>query len=130
MSNHWGRASNCRWKLISDFKYKNQTSTVGFAKWTYFYLNDETSKLFFIKVNFEEKTVDFDHKESSNFNGVALLRNAIQTSKVIPNVKMILNETAWSKHLQYYDLDVLRREICLELINSEKSLVEIKRKFV
>ena len=116
--------------MNSNSNYKNQNTRIGFAKWTYFYLNDETSKLFFIKVNFEEKTVDFDHKESSNFNGVALLRNAIQTSKVIPNVKMILNETAWSKHLQYYDLDVLRREICLELINSEKSLVEIKRKFV
>ena len=43
---------------------------------------------------------------------------------------MVLNETAWSKHLIFDDLDDLRREISFDLINSEKSLVEIKRKFV
>lgn len=130
ISNHWGRASNCRWRLNSSVNYKNQKETVGFAKWIDFLPNDETSKLFFITINFEIKLVDFFHKNSSEYDGKAILRNANQTSKVIQNIKIVLNETSWAKHLKFEDLDVLRNEICLELINSEKSLVEIKRNFI
>jgi hypothetical protein len=48
-SNHWGRAANCRWRLVSQGNYKSQHTIVGFAKWTDFYPNDETAKLFFIQ---------------------------------------------------------------------------------
>ena len=130
ISNHWGRVSNCRWRLNSSTNYKNQKATVGFAKWINFLPNDEVSKLFFIKVNFETNKVDFFHKESNDYDGKAILRNANQTSKVIQNIKIVLIEITWSKHLQFEDLDILRKEICLELINSEQSLVEIKRKFI
>ncbi len=129
ISNHWGRASNCRWRLNSSTNYKNQNTSVGFAKWIDFLPNDETSKLFFIKINFETNQVDFFHKNSSEYDGKTILRNANQTSKIIQNIKIVFNETAWSKHLQFNDLNFLRKEICLELINSEKKLIEIKRTF-
>ena len=35
ISNHWGRAANCRWRLITDSEYKNQkeiTLTLTFKK--------------------------------------------------------------------------------------------------
>ena len=110
--------------------YKNQNTTVGFAYWTDFYPNDDVSKLYFIKVNFEEKTVDFFHKDSSEYDEKAILRNGNATSKVIQNVKMILNDTSWAKHLNYANFQELQQEIISELIYSDKSLIEIKRKFV
>ncbi len=45
ISNHWGRAANCRWRLESLKDYKNQQTKIGFALWTDFYNNDENSKL-------------------------------------------------------------------------------------
>ena len=53
-SNHWGRASNCRWRLVSSSssKINNFKNRVGFAKWSDFYPNNETEKLFYIEVNF------------------------------------------------------------------------------
>jgi hypothetical protein len=130
ISNHWGRTANCRWRLMPLSDYKNQNTTVGFAHWTDFYPNDDVSKLYFIKVNFEEKTVDFFHKDSSEYDEKAILRNGNATSKVIQNIKMILNETSWAKHLNYANFQELQQEIISELIYSDKSLIEIKRKFV
>lgn len=130
ISNHWGRASNCRWRLNLTSNYKNQNVTVGFAKWSDFLPNDEISKLFFIKVDFEANQVDFYHKDSEEYDGKAVLRNANHTSKIIQNIKMILLETSWAKHLKYTDLNILRKEICIELLNSDKTLIEIKRRFI
>lgn len=130
ISNHWGRASNCRWRLISTANYKNQNTTVGFAKWSDFLPNDEISKLFFVKIDFQTNEVNFYHKDAEEYDGKAILRNANNTAKTIKNLKMILNETSWAKHLNYGDLDILRKEICAELLNSDKSMVEIKRRFI
>ncbi len=41
-SNHWGRAANCRWRLLVNSEYKNQTEIIGFARWNDFYSNNET----------------------------------------------------------------------------------------
>ena len=54
ISNHWGRAANCRWRLISSAssntssraKINNSQHRIGYAKWTDFYPNNETEKLF------------------------------------------------------------------------------------
>ena len=33
-SNHWGRVANCRWKLVTDSKYKNQKiALIGCGYW-------------------------------------------------------------------------------------------------
>ena len=130
ISNHWGRAANCRWRLIALENYKNQETKVGFAKWIDFYPNDETTNLFFIQVDFEMKTVDFFHKDMPFYDNKATLRNANVTAKTIKFIKEILNGTSWSEHLNYTDLDELRKEICFQLQFSITTINEIKRKYI
>ena len=129
-SNHWGRAANCRWRLVTLGNYKSQHTKVGFAKWTDFYPNDETAKLFFIQVDFEQKSVDFYHKDMPLYDGKATLRNATETAKTIKSIKQVLNEEDWAKYLVYEDLDELRKEICFQLQFTTSSINEIKRKYI
>jgi hypothetical protein len=129
MSNHWGRAANCRWRLVSQGNYKSQHTIVGFAKWTDFYPNDETAKLFFIQVDFEQKSVDFYHKNMPLYDGKAILRNAAETAKTIKNIKQVLNEEDWAKYLVYEDLEELRMEIVEQLVHSNLNFNEIKKTF-
>lgn len=129
ISNHWGRASNCRWKLNSLTNYKNQNTAAGYAKWIDFLHNDSISKLFFIKVDFDFKNVDFFHKNSPQYDGKAILRNANKTSKNIQHINIILNEESWSKHLNYDNFVELQKHLIFELIYSDYSLAQIKRKF-
>ena len=129
ISNHWGRISNCRWKLNSNSNYKNQSTTVGFAKWNDFFINDETSKLFFIKVDFDNKSVAFSHKNSEDYDGKAIVRNAKETSKIIQTIKIILNKKSWSTHLNYDNFEELQKEIIYKLINSERSFLAIKQDY-
>lgn len=130
ISNHWGRAANCRWRLIADENFKSQQTKVGFANWTDFYPNDETSKLFFIKVNFDTIEVNFYHKLSPDYEAKYVLRNASETAKTIKIIKEILTETAWSKYLQFDDLEELRKEIVEKLITTEKSFLEVKKNYL
>jgi hypothetical protein len=130
ISNHWGRVANCHWRLIPLAEFKNQHNIVGFAKWTDFYSNDDTSKLFFIKVDFDEKEVNFYHKLSLENQEKVILRNARETAKTIQTIKQVLTETNWAKYLQYDDLDVLKKEIIEQLVNSEKSFLEIKKAYL
>lgn len=127
-SNHWGRAANCRWKLIPLSKYKNQETKIGFARWTDFYPNDETANLFFIQVNFELKTIDFYHKDMPFYDGKSVLRNASETAKTIKNIKQILNEEEWAKYLKFEDLEVLRTNLINDLLFTTLSFNEIKKK--
>lgn len=130
LSNHWGRAANCRWRLIPLDNYKNQQTKVGFAKWTDFYPNNENEKLFFIQVDFNTNKIYFNHKSSLVGKETFVLRNARDTSMRIKIIKEILTETAWSKHLEYENIDVLRNKIVYELISSDKSFIELKKEFV
>jgi hypothetical protein len=129
ISNHWGRAANCRWKLLPLAEYKNQQAKIGFARWTDFYPNDEAANLFFIQVDFEQKTIDFFHKDMPFYDGKAVLRNASETAKTIKTIKQILNEEDWAKYLEYEDLEGLRRGVIEKFINSNLSLNEIKREY-
>jgi hypothetical protein len=130
ISNHWGRVADCHWRLIPLAEFKNQNITVAFANWTNFYSNDDTSKLFFIKIDFETNEVNFYHKQSLENQKGIVLRNAKETARAIRTIKQVLNETNWSKHLKFEDLDALRKEIINELIATEKSFLEIKKAYL
>ena len=130
MSNHWGRASNCRWRLNSDKKSVNQQVLIGFAHWNEFYPNDEVSKLFFVSVDFDLKIVNFNHKNATVFDGKSTLRNSNQTAKVIQNIKIILNKTSWCSHLKFDNFELLQKEIIADLCFSHLSFLEIKRKHI
>ena len=130
ISNHWGRVANCHWRLIPLDKFKSQKTIVGFANWTDFYSNNDNSKLFFIKVDFETQEVNFYHKLSAEIQEKIVLRNAKETAKTIQTIKMVLNEKDWARHLKYQDLEVFRKMIVNELIYSEKRFIEIKRQYL
>ncbi|WP_339837801.1 hypothetical protein [uncultured Flavobacterium sp.] len=141
VSNHWGRAANCRWKLDSsevrsansNLVEKNLNKVqikVGYAKWTDFYPNNEQENLFYIQVDFEHKTVDFQHKNNPNYDGISCCRNASETAKRIKICKEVLLENNWFKYLTYIDLEELRHEIINELLTTNNSFIEIKRNYI
>ncbi len=127
ISNHWGRAANCRWRLISEIKNLNQKERIGYAKWTDFYPNNETESFFYVEVNFETKEATLQHKNNTNNDGKADIRNASETAKVIRQIKEFLESYTWSKYLDFDDLEQLRNEIILKLIQTSTSFAEIKR---
>lgn len=130
VSNHWGRVANCHWRLIPLDSFKSQHNIVAYANWADFYSNDDTSKLFFIKMDEQTHEVNFYHKQILENPKEIILRNAKETAKVIRTIKEVLTETNWARHLNYTDLDVLRKEVVAELINSEKSFIEIKKHYL
>jgi hypothetical protein len=130
ISNHWGRVANCHWRLVPLEQFKSQNNIVGFANWTDFYSNDDTSKLFFIIVNFETKEANFYHKLSSNNPQNSVLRNAKDIAKTIRTVKEVLTETDWAKYLKYEDIESLREEVVNKLVNSDKSFLQIKKEYL
>lgn len=125
-SNHWGRAANCRWRLITNSDYKNQTEIVGFAKWTDFYSNNETEKLFFIEINVEKNEVHFNHKDHPDY-AYQLLRNASDTAKRIKEIKIVLQETSWAKFLIFDDFEEIKSKMLSELSNTNESFVNLKK---
>ncbi|BCY28924.1 hypothetical protein [Flavobacterium okayamense] len=128
VSNHWGRAANCRWRLISKEEKVNQYQRIGYAKWTDFYPNNETENLFYIEVNWKAKSVIFQHKKNPNFNN-EVLRNASDTAKRIKQIKDVLKDDSWTKYLEFNDLEAVRKNICNQLIATNKSLIEIKQHY-
>lgn len=127
ISNHWGRVANCHWRLIPLAEFKNQHNIVAYANWTDFYSNDDTSRLFFIKLDSETQEVNFFHKLSLKNEEAIVLRNAKETAKTIRTIKQVQTETDWARHLNFDDLGELRTQIISELIDSDKSFLEIKK---
>ena len=127
ISNHWGRAANCRWRLISEIKNPNQKERIGYAKWTDFYPNNETENFFYVEVKFDTKEVTFQHKNNPNYDEKAVLRNASETAKVIRQIKEILEADNWAKYLDYNDLEKLRRDVIQKLITTNIPLQTIKK---
>ena len=125
-SNHWGRAANCRWRLITNSDYKNQTEIVGFAHWTDFYSNNDTEKLFFIEMDTAKSEVYFNHKDHPDYHH-QLLRNASDTAKRIKEIKIILQSTTWAKHLVFDDFEEIKSKMLTELTNTNESFVNLKK---
>ena len=116
-SNHWGRAAKCRWVLMSGatIYVSKGRERIGYANWTDFYENNETTKAYFVKVDYSNKTVTYDHK-SRDTSGIAIYRTAKQTQKIIQKVKKILLFDNWSKYYDFDDIEQLREELIEELI--------------
>lgn len=133
ISNHWGRASNCRWRLIScsntSLRINNSQPRIGYADWIDFYPNNETEKLFYIAIDWETRILNFMHCHSPQFNNKALVRTASETAKRIKQIQEVLKDKQWSKYLNFEDYDQLEKEVVEELITTNFSFLEIKRKF-
>lgn len=121
-SNHWGRVANCRWKLINSKNYKNQDIVIGFAKWSDFHPINTVEKLFFITIDYENKTAKI---QSNKKNSIKYLYTYSEAQKRVKQVTHLFKNDKWAT---YFDLEIvkLRFKVLTEFINSTKSLQEIK----
>lgn len=125
LSNHWGRAANCKWRLESHNSNTSRTK-LGFALWTDFHTDNDTEKLYFITVDFENQTVHYQHKDSTEYNDTLILRSAPAVTKTIKEIRNLFENESWAKH---YDIPMatLRSTIIHKLLTTDTSLLEIKR---
>ncbi len=130
ISNHWGRVANCHWRLVPLAEFKSQFNIVAFANWVDFYSNDDNSKLFYIKVDIPKQEVNFYHKQSATDQKDLIFRNAKETAKTIQTIKKVLTENDWSKYLNFAELEVLREEVIIELVSSNKTFLEVKKQYL
>lgn len=128
LSNHWGRLANSKWRLEPLEIETNSKFKWGFAPWTSFYPDNAEEELYFIQPNFSNNTVNYQHKNSPEFDNKALLRNSFETAKKIKQIRNLLTLTSWAKYFEYEDLQELRKEIIQELVYTNTALEEIKRK--
>ncbi|UVD79551.1 hypothetical protein NWE55_15720 [Myroides albus] len=126
LSNHWGRAANCRWRITGDNKVNNQGLVLAYAKWTDFFPNNEDEKLYVIIVKVKQKSVTFTHKESLKSSGM-IVRTAKETAKRISKIKEVLETDHWFKYIEGVDLEVARELIVEQLVSTEKDFQFIKR---
>ena len=126
ISNHWGRLANSKWRLIPLEPETGSKFKLGFATWDSFYPDNNDDLLYYIEVNYEDKTVTYQHKNNPNCPKNVFLRTAPQTSKRLKQIRNLFDLTNWSK---YYDgnIDDLRFFIISKLITTDKTLEEIKR---
>lgn len=128
-SNHWGRVANCKWRLIPNETNKGRTK-VGYANWSDFYPDNDTEKLYFIEVDYSTQSVYFNHFKSNSYTSDKLLRTSAETAKIIKQIRILFEETAWAKYLKANSIDALRKEIIEKLISTNRILQEIKKDYL
>ncbi|WP_420552762.1 hypothetical protein [Tenacibaculum aiptasiae] len=124
-SNHWGRVANCRWKIKGIENYRNQNYYVGYANWKDFYPLNDVDKVFYLEVDFKNKQVKIQRIGKGMNENVFLMTSEL-VHKRLKQIQTLFKEYKWAK---YYDedIDVLRKEIILNLISSNKSLQVLKQ---
>ncbi len=125
LSNHWGRAANCKWRLQSAGNSSNRTK-LGFAAWTSFQRDNDFEKLYYIEANLQSNVVLFQHKDSGSHTS-EILRTASETAKRIRQIRNLLENDAW---LKYYDQDpaILKEKVIAQMIETDLPLQQIKKK--
>ena len=126
LSNHWGRAANCKWRLQTTNSNLSRTK-LGFANWSAFHPDSETDKLYFITVDLENQIVNYQHKCSREYQKKFVLRTAAETTKVIKSIRELFSSDAWAKHFAITEIEMLRKIIIEKLITTNQSVLEIKR---
>jgi hypothetical protein len=121
LSDHWGRAANCKWRLQST--QKGGRTKLGFAQWTAFHRDNDTEKLYFIELIHDG--VHFQHKDNGNFNG-QLLRTASETTKRIRQIRNLLENDAWTKYYPNENPQDLKENAIAQMISTDKTLQQIK----
>lgn len=133
LSNHWSRVANCRWRLINsndnfNSNKKMERTKLGFAKWTDFHPDNDFEKLYFIVLN-QDNEVNYFHKNNENYSN-QVLRTSVETTKLIKQIRTLLEETAWAKHLKEINIEILRQEIIEKMITSNQNFNEIRREYL
>ena len=130
LSNHWGRLANSKWRLEPLQPESESKIKLGFAPWVNFYYDNPVDELYYLEANYLKQTVNYQHKNNSNYDNKAILRTSFETTKRIKQIRNLFALTSWAKYFEYDDLDILRKKIIEELIFTRKTLEEIKREIV
>jgi hypothetical protein len=125
-SDHWGRTAKSKWRLIPIDDQKRK-SKVGYAKCTDFHKDNDLEKLYFIEFNKLRNEVFFNHKNNCKSIEKVFLRTTSDTTKVIRQVRKLLESDSWTN---YYCQKNIKEIVVLELINSTKTLAEIKKSYL
>lgn len=129
LSNHWGRLANSKWRLTPLEPETVSKVKLGFAFWNNFHPDNALEKLYYLEVNYQNKTINYQHRNTLDYDKKALLRTSFETTKRIKQARNLLNLTSWAKYFDFEDIDVLRQKIINELIFTNKTLEEIKKEF-
>lgn len=124
-SDHWGKAATSKWRLIPDENNLSKTK-LGFANWCDFHKDNSIEKLYFLEVDFITNKVYFNHKNNMKPNENPTLRTSTDTSKVIRQIRKLMENDRWTT---YFETENIKEKIIQDLINSNKTLFEIKQKF-
>jgi hypothetical protein len=127
-SNHWGRVANCRWRLRATAHYKNQQIVVAFAKWTDFYPINSLDKIFFITVNFEEKTANIQTKPTESNKKEMFAKHLFTFSEAQKRIKQItylFKDDKWATHFAT-PIKELQFDAITAFISSNTTLQQIK----
>ncbi len=126
LSNHWGRLANSKWHL-NGLPENTSKIKLGFAKWEHFYPDNSFEQLYYLAFDPIKNIVTYEHKNNPNYDGKAVVRTAKETTKRIKHARNILYLSNWASYFNV-TIDLLRQEILAELLYSDTSLDEIKRK--
>ncbi len=129
LSNHWGRLANSKWRLITLNPETESKFKVGFAKYESFFPDNDIDAIYYLEYNSEDATINYNHKNNSDFNGKPVLRTTFETRKRIKQARNIVTLSSWAKYYET-DIDLLRIKIIRELIFTNKTLDEIKRNLI
>lgn len=123
-SDHWARVAHCKWRLEGQ---KKNGFRLGFAKWTDFHPDNDHDRLYFITVDFEKKAAVYQHRDAAPNTG--FLRTAADTSRRIREIRNLLESDDWADYLSG-DIEILRKEIVRQLVDTGIPLAQIRRAFL
>jgi len=127
LSNHWGRLANSKWRLEPMEPESGSKTKLGFAAWSEFYPDNAEEELYYLEVDYDKNTVNYQHKNNPKFNSQPIVRTSFETAKKIKQIRNLFALSSWAKYYDYDDIDVLRKQIIDQLIFTNKTLDEIKR---
>lgn len=128
LSNHWGRLANSKWRLV-DKGISNSKIKLGFATWNSFLPDNDHEELYYLEWDKARNEILYQHKKSIHFDGKAIVRTSSETQKRLKNARNILELSNWAKYFDE-DINVLREKILDDLIYTNLSLEDIKRKYL
>lgn len=123
-SNHWGRVANCRWKIAGIENYKNQQYYVGYASWSSFYPLNSTDKVFYLEVDYVEGKAKIKRIQQNTESSKFLMTSEFAHQR-LKQIQTLFKEHKWANYYEE-DITVLRKQLIDKLINSTKSLQQLK----
>jgi len=101
----------CEFKQIDDFDFPEDTN-----------YKSKSESMYFIEVDFEEKTAKIQPKKENTTN---YLFSFSEAQKRIKQITHLFTNDKWAKYFDE-EIEIIRKNIISEFINSDKTLQDIK----